>query len=408
MENPLSRKLFYFFPVFFCFCLPFGSLLLSGIVVCWTVFSLLNIEKDLLVVGFKRPLLWLMFAFFIYTCVSAVFSENHAGALFAVEIKLSFVLFPYLLFCFRYPFDIIKRCIISFVSGCFFACLYLVARAFVFSVNGHPEYFFYTLFSQFIHASYFSMYLVLAIFFVVLLYGQWFRHQKAFRFSSWFFVAFFVAGVFLCSSKMGIITFFVCMPILVLYKQRNRLHARGIMLIISGLILSGAIVVMLFPTSFSRLGTMRKVATGKIDKTSSESTGVRMLVWEQAWMLAKDNFVTGVGSGDANPELYSAYEREGLTGALSHRLNAHNEFLQTFVGMGIGGLILLMALTFGQINRGLRKRHFFLTMFALLVSMHFMVESMLQASAGVLFFVFFLCVFDLVGEKELLAEPEIH
>src|SRR4051812_49377608 len=182
MEIPLSKKLFYFFPVFFCFCMPFGSLLLSGIVAGWTFFSFLNLQKASLAQGLRKPLLWLMFSFFILTCLSALFSGKGVDAFFAVEIKLSFIIFPYLLFCFTYPPDIIKRCIISFVSGCFFACLYLIVRAFIFSANGRPEYFFYTLFSQFIHASYFSMYLVLAIYFVVLLYGQWFRHQRAFTY----------------------------------------------------------------------------------------------------------------------------------------------------------------------------------------------------------------------------------
>src|SRR5687768_1136561 len=135
MEITFRQKLFYFFPVFFCFCLPFGSLLLSGIIICWILASFFNIDKEHLAKGFKRPLLWLSYAFFFLTCFSALFSSNYEGALFAVEIKFSFVIFPYLLFCFRYPPDIIKRCIVAFVSGCFFACLYLIVRATIFSMN---------------------------------------------------------------------------------------------------------------------------------------------------------------------------------------------------------------------------------------------------------------------------------
>src|SRR5690606_12308680 len=169
MERPLREKLFYFFPVFFCFCLPFGSLLLSGIIIAWTAVSLFNFNRQTFTDGMKKPLLWLFYIYFILVAVSAVFSANLPDALFAVEIKLSFILFPYLFFCFRYPPGILKRCVVSFVSGCFFACLYLILRAFLYSMAGQPEYFFYTLFSYFIHASYFSMYLVLAIVFVSLL-----------------------------------------------------------------------------------------------------------------------------------------------------------------------------------------------------------------------------------------------
>src|ERR1044072_4860666 len=159
MELSIKQKFFYFFPVLFCFCLPFGSLALSVVIALWTLASFFNINKEMCKAGFLNPKLILFYLFFFLTVFSALLSSNAEEGSFSVEVKLSFFLFPYLLFCFSWPVEILKRCIISFVSGCFFACLYLIIRAFVYTLNGHPEYFFYSLFSDLIHASYFAMYL---------------------------------------------------------------------------------------------------------------------------------------------------------------------------------------------------------------------------------------------------------
>ncbi len=221
MELSNKQKLFYFFPVLFCFCLPFGSLVLSGIIILWGVSSFFIIDLQVLKAGFLNKNLWLLMAFFFVTCISAAFSENKTEALFSIENKLSFLVLPYYFFCFKWPQQIIKRCMVSFVSGCFFACLYLIFRAAGYALKGQPEYFFYTLFSDLIHASYFAMYLLLAISIILIFYHDWFKQQKQYTYISIFFTAIFIITIFLCNSKMGIIAFFICFPILIFYRWRT-------------------------------------------------------------------------------------------------------------------------------------------------------------------------------------------
>jgi O-antigen ligase len=404
MKLSLSRKLFYFFPVLFCFCLPFGSLLLSAIIVLWTLCSFFNISRETFVLGLRNRLLWLCYLFFICTFVSAIFSDNKEEVLFAVEIKMSFLLFPYLLFCFRWPMPLIKRCIVSFVSGCFFASVYLILRALLFSINGQPEYFYYTMFSDFIHASYFSMYLMLAVIFTLLLYPRWFQTQKSIIYSSYFFIAIFIATIFLCSSKLGIISFFTCVPLLFLYKWRRKLSLKLTVYFVTAFLFAIFIGFKMLPGPFSRLNTLRNISFENIDRTSAESTTVRLLIWEQCIDLIIESPIAGHGVADANDELYRKYEYHGLTGASEHKLNAHNQFFQTSIGMGLSGSLLLFALTFWQLIAAAFRRRIILFLFSLLIIMNFMVESMLQASAGVLFFVFFLCLLRIADEKELAAD----
>jgi len=403
MEITLKHKLFYFFPVLFCFCLPFGQNFGSLLIVGWAFVSFFNIEPAQLKEGLKNKNLQLLFLFFTVTLASAIFSSNKAEAIFSVEIKLGLIFFPYLLFCFTWPQQILKRCVVAFVSGCFFACLYLIARAFYYSLNGQPEYFFYTLFSDMIHASYFAMYLISAIIFVLLFYHKWFSTQKTVMFSSYVFVAIFIVTVFLCSSKLGIISFFIIMPLLILYKLKDRLNFKTILILF--LLVIGILVVArkLFPESFSRLNSLTTISVAP-DRTSSESTAVRILIWEQAIQLIKTNFLFGIGVGDVNDALYEAYEQNGITGALNHKLNAHNQFFQTFIGLGVVGIILLLVLTLGQLIKALVKRNVLLFIFSLLIILNFLVESMLQTSAGILYFTFFFCLFNLTDQKKLVCE----
>lgn len=404
MELSLKQRLFYFFPALFCFCLPFGSLVLSGLVVLWTITSFFNIDKEQFKTGIKNKNLWWLITFFFITLISALFSANKNEANFSIEIKMSFLIFPYLFFCFKWPLQIIKRCLVSFISGCFFACMVLILRAAYYAFTGHAEYFFYTQFSVFIHASYFAMYLILAIALVILLYPAWFKTQKNVTYTSYFFVITFIVTVFLCASKLGLISFFIAMPLILLYKFQMLLTVKKTTILIVTLFILGIVVYKVFPGAFERLSSLTAVSSATLDKTSSESTTVRILIWEQCINIIRSNFWLGTGVGDVNDELYKAYEANGLTGALEHKLNTHNQYFQTFIGLGIIGFLILIAITLGYMIKGISKKLFLLFLFSLLIVLNFLVESMLQTSAGVLFFVFFFCLFNLITEKELIHE----
>src|SRR4051812_21221382 len=126
MEHSLKRKLFYFFPVLFTFCLPFGSYVLSWIIVGWTLTGFFNLDYTKIRSALQRVEFWTLYVFFFMTTLSAYFSDNFSEGMFSIEVKLSFVLFPFLIFCFSWPLAILKRCVLGFVSGCFFAALYLI------------------------------------------------------------------------------------------------------------------------------------------------------------------------------------------------------------------------------------------------------------------------------------------
>lgn len=344
--------------------------------------------------------------FFMATVVSGIFSLHGQEALTAIEVKLSFILVPFLFYCYSWPIEIIRRCLTAFVSGNFIAAVLLLGRSITYAINGQTEYFFYTNFSYFLHASYFAMYICLSLVIITLYYPTWYAHQPALKKMTWVYATVLTITVFLCASKMGLISFLILAPLLLLYRFKNALNFKSMM---TAMVIGIALLLALpsiFPTSFERLKSITSLDAKQIDPTATESSAVRILVWKQTLHLIAERPLTGFGVGDANEALYQAYRKHGLTGALEHHLNTHNQYLQSFLGMGIFGLIGILLITFYGFFDGIKHHHFLFFAFSLLLTLNFLVESMLQTAAGVLFTAAFFTLLSKTPHVALLHIPK--
>lgn len=384
----------YNLPLLIAFFLPFGINYAIFIIV-WTVcfFAFDDVK-----VGMKRMLqnkwTYVLLTFFLIHAFGYFFSVNKEGALSAIEIKLSFLAFPILIGASNYNELQIKKIVISFVSGCVLVSVIDVFRAFYLYFFQDFNAFFYTEFSYFMHPSYFAMYLIFAQLIILLFYPKWLSHLSNVTIKIGFISVVFLTAIFLCSSKMGLITAFILLPLTFCVILFNKGYKKVIIALIIGLMISIGIAYKLFPTPFERIEQAFKVTASSetIDKTDAESTAVRILIWKESIKLIETNFVFGTTAGDANDKLVEAYEREGLAGALRKKLNAHNQFLQTFIGTGTIGFILLLLMTVGSLIYGFIKKNYVLSLFSILMIFNFLVESMLQAQAGFVFFAFFFCI----------------
>jgi O-antigen ligase len=123
-----------------------------------------------------------------------------------------------------------------------------------------------------------------------------------------------------------------------------------------------------------------------IDKTSAESTTVRMLIWNEAIQISKEHPIIGVSPGNANDALYEGYKQNGLTGAYEKKLNAHSQYFQTTIGLGLVGLLSLLSLFAVPLFTNRNKIVIF---FIGICALNFLTESMFQTMAGCIFFGYF-------------------
>jgi O-antigen ligase len=382
---------FYFFPVLFGFCLPFGGYVLSYIIVAWLLFSLFAINKTKWLSGLKQLPFVFSVLFFVVTVISAIW-KGGPERWSSIEIKLSFIIFPYLFYCFNYPVSIVKRMLVAFVSGNFFAGLLLLIRGTYYALQNQPEYLTYSGFSNFIHTAYFALYLTLAGIIIVVYYPAWFKSNPQLLKFSWFMLAFFMICIFLCASKIGILGMFVAFIALSLHKMKSMLTIKKVLVLIGGVFVALFFLVQLFPAIYYRFDNLLHLDISHLNKSSSESSEVRLLIWNECLAILKSNFIGGVGVGNANQTLYDFYKINGLIGALDHKLNAHNQFFQTAIGLGLFGLLPLSLLFFKGWQKTI-KTNFILFLLTSLLFLNFLTESMLQAAAGVLFFSFFTNLF---------------
>jgi len=120
-----------------------------------------------------------------------------------------------------------------------------------------------------------------------------------------------------------------------------------------------------------------------------ESTGSRILVWQSGWQIIQEHPFFGVGTGDVKDALLEEYSHKGIKYAYSRRLNAHNQYLQTYLSVGLIGFLVLVAMLVWPGILAFRRKNYIYFFFILLVSMNILVESMFECQAGIVFYAFF-------------------
>lgn len=390
----IHNKIFYFSCLALAFMIPIYGRAVPPViflmVINWLIDGrFLKILKTL----FQNPKRWrtLSFAaiYILYLC-GMLYSADYTYGWLDLGIKSSLFLFP-LIFATvdesAFDFKKIRYFFLAFVSGCVLGSLILLTHSFLELQNGIQNPFFYSNFSWSFHPSYYAMYLVIAI--TCIADYLFFSRKKIL----WeikailsMLVLFFFVIIFLLSSKAGIaslviITVFYIFILLV----RKRMLTLGIILIVAASVCYYC-AFKLFPFAMERISQ-----TGNVDlhAVKSNSSAERIEIWTTALIIIKQHFLTGVGTGDTKDELLKKYKERNLQNLYLQKLNAHNQFLQTFISIGIFGFLALLATYCLPAIGALRTENYLYFVFILIFCFNNLVESMLEIQAGVVFYAFF-------------------
>ena len=196
--------------------------------------------------------------------------------------------------------------------------------------------------------------------------------------------------IFLLSSKAGIIAGFSAFLILIFYdlfKGKN-IFLHSILILI---IASSFYFALKNNNRFAAVNTA--IERSKNNVSTSESSAVRLLVWSSTINILKTDWLFGVGTGDIHEELNKEYKKNNYESALKEQLNVHNQFLVTFLGQGIVGLICILLLFFYPLKIFWKNKDLIALLFLFICAINFLFESMLNNQAGVVFFAFFYSFF---------------
>jgi len=219
------------------------------------------------------------------------------------------------------------------------------------------------------------------------------------KFGLMMLVLFFFIFVFLLSSKAGIGSLILITVLYILFVMfRIRMIKLSIGLIfISTLCFYAAF--HLFPHVLMRFTKANTVITLNESsmRTDTTSTTERIVIWKTSWEIIRHHFVFGVGTGNVKDELMKQYKETNLQVLYKHKLNTHNQYLETFIALGIIGFLALLAMLIIPAVRAIRTMNYLYFVFIVLFSFNILVESMLEIQAGVVFFAFFNSFFFWTG-----------
>lgn len=338
----------------------------------------------------------LFIAFYLIHIVGLLYSSNMDFGLFDLEIKLSALLFPVIFVTTsRYTPEQVNKVFSTFLLGCIVAMIFCFGRGlYRYSDTQDINVLLYGELSFFHHPTYFAMYLCLAI--CVLFFYAFKRYDQLVAFQRMalkMLIPLFTVFVILLNAKTGLICLTLILAgafaYLVLIQKK---YLQGGVYFVTALILVGSLN-WLAPLTFKRFQWAVKVLFEEVEPDATESTLGRLQVWPVTLELILENPLIGVGTGDIRDELERKYQEKDLEGLMESKLNAHNQYLQTFAALGlIGFLILFLGLLFPAIHSIKQHKPIYL-MFILIIAINSLTESILEVQDGIIFYAFFNSLF---------------
>ena len=347
---------------------------------------------------FKPKAFFFFAGLFILYFIGLLWSSDLQDGYKEIETKMSLIIMPLVFFTVPLNSEQFRKTLQLFVIGCgismmgwiLFASYNFILTKFYLEQGIKMwdlgiNYFFKNQLSQIIHPSYMAMYICTALWMILKIKTPLFRNNL-------FNVALtslFALSTILLISKAGIL-------LLILIGGFNIYE----LIFKLGKIKLAFIIIVAFTFTFISLFSsapeFRKRFTSVFDAfhsqdnyNSDNSTGLRMVIWEASSACVAQHFFTGTGTGSANNVLMEHYQTHGMTIAFKEHLNAHNQYLQTFITLGIFGFIGLISMLFYPISQAISNRDLLYKGFLFIFILNIFVESMLDTQAGNLFFAFF-------------------
>lgn len=388
----IHNKLHYFLALLTAFLLPTARLVpivISLMFLNWLVEGdLINKLKRV----FTHKWAMLFISVYLVHLIGMFYTENRPNGWQNLEVKLSLLVFPLMILTRPFSQKQSNNIISALLTGSIAVSILLLGRASLIYFETGENHFFYGPFAAFlIHTSYLAMYFGFLIIWLIL--GLFDIGKIKSNFSkplNILVILFLSVLIILLSSKSGILilllTYFASIIYYIFHFKKYMIGAIGLGLFILSLFVASKV----FPDSANRIKTaIVTVLENKKENDSKESTGVRILIWQAAESVFSRNLAFGVGTGDMANELLAEYDKRKFTGALEHRLNAHNQFYQILIGFGLFGLIPFALSLLAPLFNAFRQKDVLYIAFILISIINFFPESMLETMAGAMFYGFF-------------------
>ncbi|MDR9442079.1 MAG: O-antigen ligase family protein [Schleiferiaceae bacterium] len=379
--------------------LPLGQGRLSSALLLLLLFvGLFRRQKSEWRYALRQPLVWVSAAFYLCHLASLLYTADLTQAGRELETKVSFLLGPVLLLAYGQNLKLgqLWRLRLAYVLGnvavllaalCYAAYRALGAENWFYVREGgtYQRYFFhYETFSEpFMHPGYLATYVGLAV--LILLYGlyrgRWQRPGWA-----WAGLALMSLGLLLLQGRMNLLALMLVLGVAGVAWVRHSGRLRW--LVYAGLLagLVGWGFYTWAPDSLLKRYLALPNFEYQIDGNQFNSATYRLAEWRCASEALKEAPWLGYGVGDSQQALEGAYRELHFWKGLEGHFNAHNQYLETWLAVGLPGVLLLLLLLALYLRRFAQEGRWDMVAALVFLALCMLTESMLERAWAVVLF----------------------
>ena len=408
--KPILNKSYIYASYALAASIPFTENISTIVIALWVFFGLFHLQKPHNILRDKvlRQQLILPL-YFCLTVIALIYTRDMNEGMAQLERKVSFVLIPLMvIFSSAVIRPHINQILRAFVVGVIGASVICVIMAFFNSISVGDEgivfnaavvlkdksfwesnsfggnYFFHEQLSIFSHPSYFAIYICFSLF---LLGRELLTEQKTVR-GSMLRIAlllYLVIFLFFLSARISFIYLgFSLFLLMVIYFKRLASWTKVALVFV---VLVFALAILKFNYRIINVFSQDFKNTSLLELSQKSNSFKRVVVWKLVHQNEEGIRIVGTGPGDVHNELNVLYEEAQLEEELSG-INAHNQFLESYLGLGFFGLMLLLAIFIPVFGWKLGFLHVHIQLL-ILTAIFFMLESALERNAFIVFISFF-------------------
>ncbi len=217
----------------------------------------------------------------------------------------------------------------------------------------------------------------------------------------------FLFTLFILVSKTAMIVLalfciFIIWKALDIFKQKTVKY-----ILFTGVTIATLFAFAMVPSIKKRIiETKRDFAAADNTVQFSNSTGSRIAAWGLEWDLIKSNWIAGHGTGNANQLLYDKFVSGKYTDLITYNMHTHNQFLHTWIDLGIGGVIVLLSVFICCFVHFRKAKSDIGLWTVILLFVYCLTDDALEIQSICVFCIFIICLllFEKKQENEIISQ----
>lgn len=360
--------------------------------------------------SFKKIAFWILLLPFFWYLIGLTYTENMPVAYKQIETALSILVFPFIGVSYsgNKCSKKIKFAYFAFLLGIlvrFVMCLIHASQRYAVTQDAY-SWFYDRLANSPHHLSYFVLWGIVLIT-VDVIRNNLKQGSGKMIVPKLVLLLLFSAFVVMLSSKITILLYVIFVFSVLVYLIHKRLlplfASTMILCVFAALVVSVFTFLPMIHTRFTDMvNTLEKYKANPAGVAVQRSTAIRITVAGAATDIIKDNFWTGVGTGDILDEMKASVNK--YSESYHRSTTPHNQFLRFFATFGVFGFLSLLALFVMMFVKSAKRNDMLFLLWAIITMALFCVEDIFAIIHGVEFFCLFTSYFVLVRKLERKEE----